>query len=258
MAFFKGVIRSNTLSMDTGICVILPHDRPFEKNPKPAKVLYLLHGLGDNCEAWTRYTNIERYAREYRLAVIMPEVQRGFYLNMEHGLKYFDYVAQELPVLCSQMFGISTKREDSFIAGLSMGGYGAMKCGLTFPGKYAGCASFSGALDIDVVISEHLTEENKNELQGAFGMELRIKPSDNLFCLAEKAATINPVEKPKIFISCGTEDFLYKSNVKFKGYLDNLGVAHKYTEWPGEHEWGFWDKSIRYALEFFLSPADGQ
>ena len=252
VGFFRGVIRSDILAMDTALNVILPHDRPFEPEYKPAKVLYLLHGLGDNADAWTRYTNIERYAREYKLAVIMPEVQRSFYLDMEYGLKYFSYITDELPQICGQMFGISQKREDTFVAGLSMGGYGAMKCGLAYPEKYAGCASFSGALDINVVVGEHLNDVNKKQLQSAFGMELEVKDSDNLDYLAEETAKLSAGQRPKIYISCGRQDFLYKDNAKFNLLLAKLGIEREYMECDGDHEWGFWDNSIQCVLKYFL------
>ncbi|GHU79037.1 tributyrin esterase [Clostridia bacterium] len=252
MASFKGVIRSGALAMDTGLNIILPQDRPFEPDSAPARVLYLLHGLGDNCEAWTRYTNIERYAREYKLAVIMPEVQRSFYFDMEYGLKYFEYVSRELPELCGQMFGISAKREDTFIAGLSMGGYGALKCALTNPEKYAGCASFSGVPNIRTVLDEHVNEANKKERQSVFGTELVIKEKDDPYSLAGQLALTPAGNRPKIYISCGRQDFLYKINAEYDLHLRRLGIEHKYMEWDGEHEWGFWDKSIQYALHYFF------
>lgn len=252
MAFFRGVIRSDTLGMDTGLNVILPYDRQPDDFAPPCRVLYLLHGLGDNCDAWTRYTGIERYARDKGLAVIMPEVQRSFYLDMTYGLKYFSYVTEELPGLCMQMFHIGTRREDTVIAGLSMGGYGAMKCGLSRPDLYGGAASFSGALDIHEVVDSLAEEDLKPQLQAAIGMELSVRDSDDLKKLAELVAAMPRESQPGLFITCGQQDFLYNANIGFKNHLEDLTLPFQFEEWPGEHEWGFWDVSVRQALEFFF------
>ena len=120
MAFLSTDIYSSVLNMDTHINVILPHDKTA--TDEPAKVLYLLHGLSDDCSKWTRFTAIERKISGKNLAVVMPEVQRSFYTDMRYGLNYFSFVAYELPKLCQKMFNVSNKREDNFIAGLSMGG----------------------------------------------------------------------------------------------------------------------------------------
>ena len=143
MAFLHCEIFSNTLDMATAVNVILPN----EGDPDEAPVLMLLHGLSDNASGWSRYTAVEQYAREIGIAVIMPEVQRSFYTDMVCGLPYFTYISSELPAQCRRMFGLSGRRERNYIAGLSMGGYGALKCALTFPDYYIGCGSFSGVAD---------------------------------------------------------------------------------------------------------------
>jgi S-formylglutathione hydrolase FrmB len=253
MALFRGVIRSKTLAMDTAITVILPVDRPPEDFTIPCKTLYLLHGLGDNSDAWVRYTAIERYARDEGLAVIMPEVQRSFYLDMHYGLKYFTYIAEELPALCERMFPLSPRREDRYIAGLSMGGYGAIKCGLARPDFYAGCASFSGAMDIHDVVDTFLEKEgNKVQMQAAIGMDLIVEKEDDLFALAEKVAILPAESQPRVFITCGDQDFLLGANRRFRDHLGSLPLAHTYREWPGDHEWEFWDASVKQALDFFF------
>jgi S-formylglutathione hydrolase FrmB len=239
--------------MDTAITVILPYDRPPGDFTAPCKTLYLLHGLGENSEAWTRHTAIERYARDEGMAVIMPEVQRSFYLNMRYGLAYFTYVSEELPALCERMFSLSPRREDRYVAGLSMGGYGAMKCGLTRPDFYAGCASFSGAMDIQFVIDTFLEKEsNKVQMQAAIGMDLPVEEENDLFALAAKVAALPAEKQPQLFLTCGEQDFLLDQNRRFRDHLEALPLAHTYREWPGDHEWGFWDASVKQALEYFF------
>lgn len=252
MAYFKGTVRSNELAMDTCLHVILPWDRPCENQEKPCKTLYLLHGLGDDSSAWTRYTCVERYARDAGIAVVMPEVQRSFYRDMKYGLKYYSYITKELPQLCGQLFGLDADRGNNYIAGLSMGGYGAMKCGLLNPDRYAGCASFSGVLDFQYLLEEHLHDKNRHELIGLLGEELRPDSDDELDIIAEKTGRLDKNMRPRLFITCGKQDFLYQTNVTFRACLDKNGIDYTYHEWDGEHEWGFWDKSVRMAIQFFF------
>lgn len=255
MASFSGVIRSKVLAMDTMLNVILPYDRPAEGGQQePCKVLYLLHGLGDNAMAWTRYTAIETYARQYGIAVVMPEVQRSFYFDMAHGMNYFTYITLELPDLCSRMFHISDKRADTYVAGLSMGGYGALKCGLINPRKYQGCASFSGAVDIVRIIAEYNSGHFTEEFQAVLGMNLQILEQDNLLIQAERISHMPPAQQPDILVTCGSQDFLCAINRSFRNQLAALPLKFTYREWPGIHNWAFWDESIRLALRHWLGP----
>ncbi len=114
----------------------------------PPPVLYLLHGLSDDDTIWLRRTSIERYVAEFGLAVVMPQVHRSFYLDGEYTGAYWTFVAEELPALVAGFFRVSQAREDTFVAGLSMGGYGAMLHALRQPGRFAAAASLSGALDV--------------------------------------------------------------------------------------------------------------
>ena len=118
-----------------------------------APVLYLLHGLSDDETIWMRRTSIERYAAQYGLAVVMPNGARSYYADMLRGGKYWTYLSEELPKVMQSFFRISDRREDTFAAGLSMGGYGAMKLALHCPERFAAAASLSGALS-----PEHLLE----------------------------------------------------------------------------------------------------
>ena len=116
-------------------------------------VLYLLHGLSDDHTAWLRYTSVERYAAAAGVAVVMPAVNRSFYANEVSGGRYWDYVADELPEIVGNFFRISQDPAQTYVAGLSMGGYGAMKLALTHPDRFAAAATLSGALDLDELSS---------------------------------------------------------------------------------------------------------
>ena len=160
MAFLRCEIASEALRMATAVDVILPDQGELSR----IKTLYLLHGLTDDCTGWTRYTAVERYARERGIAVVLPEVQRSFYTDMVYGLSYFTYVSEELPAVCRRMFGLGAAREQNYIFGLSMGGYGAMKCALTYPERYAGAASFSGVADLRCTIAHRSLSLQETEI----------------------------------------------------------------------------------------------
>jgi len=247
MAYFRGDIYSQALGMQTGIHVILPDG--CEKN-SDLRVLYLLHGLSDNCSNWAYKTGIARYAIEYRTAVIMPEVQRSFYTDMRCGPRYFTYVAKELPEICQKIFGLSDRREQNMVAGLSMGGYGAMKCALSFPERYGYCAAFSSACDIHLRTGNGSIDPNYlRDLKGMFGESLEVPEASDLHKLAEKNA---PAAAPRMFLTCGLEDSLLPENREMADILKKLAYDVHYEEWTGDHTWEFWDASIQKAFRYFF------
>lgn len=239
---------SECLGFNTTALVIIPDSVPNKR----ANVLYLLHGLSDNCTGWMRLTSIERYARARKMAVVMPEVQRSYYTDMAYGPKYFSYVAVELPKLMQKMFGFSDKQEKNYVAGLSMGGYGALKCALTYPQKYAGCAAFSSACDVkgNIEGGRYNGTDRLREFKALFGENLEVGDENDLFALMKKNADLGG--KAKFFVTCGTDDSLYAQNVRFKEEMEKLPYELTYLEWKGDHTWDFWDKSIQLALELFI------
>ena len=250
MALFSGVLRSSVLGMDTGLTVVLPYDRPVENQSSPCKIVYLLHGLGENSTSWTRNSNVERYARAHGYALIIPEVQKSFYTDMVYGCDYFTYITDELPKLCLEMFNISSNSKDTYIAGLSMGGYGALKCALTYPEKYRGCASFSALTDIKFLKNQAKEVGMENEVIGLYGEDLNENPENNLKILADNV--IKSAKKcPNLYIACGQQDYLYDLNKNYIKYLASISFPFKFEEWQGEHNWDFWDTAIQKAFDFF-------
>jgi len=251
MATFQGVFRSAALGMDTHLSVVLPHDFEAPNLREPCPVLYLLHGLSQGSDAWLRRSNVERYCREYGVALVMPEVQRSFYLDLTYGPRYFTYVSGELPEICRRMFRLSPAREDTFVAGLSMGGYGALLCALSRPEQYAAAASFSGALDIRDVAANFTTDATAPEMMAAFGPALEVPPEADLFHLANLAAARSPC--PRLLLTCGEQDdLLIGMSRRLDAHLDSLPIEHRLATWPGGHDWDFWDRSVVHALEFFF------
>lgn len=253
MAYVECNFKSRMLKQDVAVNIIMPY-YPDEAPKSPPAVLYLLHGLSDDHTAWQRKTSIERYMVGMNLAVVMPAVHRSFYTNTKTGIKYFDFVSKELPYLLDQMFKVSGKKDDTFVAGLSMGGYGAFKLALTYPENYFAAASLSGALDLTNPTryqAEFLADKERlDEMKFLFGENGVVRGDQNdLFGLIDRVC-LSGADKPKLMQICGTEDFLYEENQNFKNYIETKGFDYSYFEGPGTHSWGFWDNEIQNVLKW--------
>lgn len=244
MALLRVEYSSRVLEMNTSFQVFLPDEGKLSET----RVVYLLHGLTDNCTGWTRYTACERYARERGVAIVIPEVQRSFYIDGVYGLNYFTYVSRELPKVCQRMFGFRARREFNYVMGLSMGGYGALKCALTYPESYAGCGSFSGVTDLRDYVARPAVSIHSRELTALLGPGHRICPENDLFSLAEQVT-----DPPAIYLSCGEQDPLYPANCAFRDKLSALGIRHCFDHRPGSHSWEFWDQSLRDCFDYFFA-----
>ena len=257
MAFLDVHCFSDALGLSVSFHVLLPQKTARQigmaggEERAQYQTLYLLHGLSDDHTIWMRRTSIERYAAAKNIAVVMPAVARSFYQDMASGPKYWTFLSEELPALCQQWFPLSPKREDNFAAGLSMGGYGALRLGLARPDKFAAAASLSGALDLARRLREAGREGSridKAEWTGIFGPELKGEGAD-LYPLAQKlAASAQP--KPRLYLCCGTDDDLLADNRDFRRHLDSLHLENTYDEGPGHHEWGYWDAQIQRVLDW--------
>jgi S-formylglutathione hydrolase FrmB len=245
---------SDVLSTRCTVNVLLPQHKPADPRDNykaPFRVLYLLHGYSDDQTAWQRWTSIERYAEGRNLAVLMPNVQNSFYTDMLHGGNYFTFLAEELPAVVHDLYPLSSEREDTFIAGLSMGGYGAFKLALSRPEQYAAAASLSGAVDIIQVCKQHLPVDPvwRERMRNIFGdLEKVAGGPHDLFWLAQQVANSEP--KPRLFQYCGTEDFLYQDNLRLRDFIRPLGFDYTYEETPGDHAWIHWDREIQKVLDW--------
>jgi len=250
MAYIQCNFQSNALLMNTQINVIIPEKLRNVNRVGGFPVLYLLHGLTDDNSAWCRNTSIERYAEEKGIIVVMPWGGKSFYTDMKYGEKVFTYISEELPKFCEKMFPISSRREDKFVAGLSMGGYGAFKLVLSKPDSYAAAASLSGSLDI-LQIMDRKNENIWSDIPDCIYGE-NVLPSlekDDLFGLIDNLVS-NKVTLPAMYMICGTEDFLYEDNRKFATHIETLGIDAKIRWESGVHDWIFWDKYIQDVLEW--------
>jgi S-formylglutathione hydrolase FrmB len=253
MAYFEMVFHSATLNMDVGVNVIIPQKSKgmdaWEKKGN-YKLLYLLHGYSDDHTAWQRFTSIERYANEHGIAVVMPEVAHSFYTDMAHGFKYYTYITEELPKVIKFYFPISDKPEDTYIAGLSMGGYGTLKIAFQHPERFAAAGSFSGPLDMAIRMDKYPPDRSA-EMVEIFGDLSKFAGSDN-DVMALAAKNKKKIGKLPIYQWCGTEDSLYPFNVNFREHAKKLGLNLNYKEGPGDHSWVYWDACIKDFLDWAL------
>jgi putative tributyrin esterase len=247
---------SEVLGMCMQMDVILPQKTQgqigMEGKAVSGKIptLYLLHGMSDDHTIWQRRTSIERYVSEMGIAVVMPTTHLGWYTDTAYGSRYWTFISRELPEICRSFFhNLSDNREETFAAGLSMGGYGALKLGLGASETFGAVASLSGAADIGDV-DLHAELAGLQFWRSIFGDPERIRGSENdLFALAEKLKSSGR-KLPKIYMWCGTEDFLYRQNVRMKNHLDKLGFDLTFEESPGDHQWKYWDEKIQTVLNW--------
>lgn len=250
MAFIQLHIYSESLGMQTGVNIVIPQKNKIgeigligKTTTEKYKSLYLLHGLSDDQTIWMRRTSIERYANEYGICVIMPSGGRSFYFNQLNGEKYYTYIANELPNIINDFFCISNKREDRFIAGISMGGYGALKIALKENDKFYAAAGLSSVADIHF-------DRFKQHLINTVGEEKYNSKDEDLFALIEQKEDED--KKPKLYMWCGKEDFLYADNVRLMNHIKKFNFDYTYEESAGSHAWVYWDKHIQRVLEWMF------
>ena len=243
---------SKELGKSAAVNVLIPEK--CRKSEKPYKTLWLLHGLSDDHTAWMRYSSIERYANEWGIAVVMPNASRSWYTNTAYGANYFNFITKELPEVCREMFsGMSAAREDNIVAGLSMGGYGALKLALACPLQYGACISLSGSFDV----TRRGRAYNLGEWQSIFGYEIKdalelAGGEHDLFALA-KANKENGKPFPKLYLWCGTEDSLVDINYAMDAHLTSLDVPHVLKTSEGNHTWKWWDLHIQDGVNYVLN-----
>ena len=259
MAFFEMKYHSDALKIGVSVNVILPEKAKTligmdGSQSKSYKTLYLFHGLSDDHSIWMRRTSIERYAAEYGIAVVMPSVGRSWYTDTAYGVNYFTFVTEELPRVCRSYFrGMSDKREDNFVAGLSMGGYGAIKAALSCPESFGGCASLSGALDFTSRARTYLNFDIKWIFGSEYSSSTELAETKHDVYFLTKQNAKSGVPFPKMYLWCGVSDELLNGNREYSKLLGELGVEHLYEESVGNHSWKWWDLHIQDALKYLLS-----
>ena len=251
MALITMNYNSPTIGMHQNLTIILPGDVTFfdsSRTTKHLKSMLLLHGLSSDETTYIRYTSIERYANEHQLAIIMPNVDHSGYANMVYGHSYYDYIL-EIYEYVHQILPLSRKREDNFIAGHSMGGYGTIKFALTQSDKFAKAAPLSAVFEAQRLIDLDWIDFSP---QAITGRDTQIKGTElDTYYLLDQAIDAS-VDIPELFIMCGKEDFLYHDNLQFIETLNKKGVSYKFEDGPGDHDYAYWDRAIKRAIEWFV------
>ena len=250
MAFIQAHIFSSTLGRGASVNVIKP------QKGQPKKILWLLHGASDDYSIWHRRTSIERYADDYGIAVVMPDVEISKYLNIAHGGRFYDYVAKELPGVMHSFFGFSLSREDNMICGLSMGGEGALKIGLANPEQYSviGCLSAgmqNRPIPADTSAIDHDRDRYSYMIFDGMKMEGSVQDMEGSVrrIIAEKL----PV--PRVYHTIGSSDFLleaaHRTRDLFRSFEGNP-FDYSWTEDDGAHTWDYWDNHIQAFLAYAM------
>ena len=253
MSLIKMHVFSEALNKSTCVNVILPLPRRAELPPDGLPVLTLLHGMGDDYTSWLRRTNVERYALERGIAVVMPDGGLSCYHNMLRGGRYRDYILDELPELMRGMLPLSARREDNFIAGCSMGGFGALKLGMARPEQYAAIGCFSAA---------HM--EYRPDHPRSRAMLMRVYGDTLDACDVQIEADVRAVNAGsrsiRVWHACGDNDVLRENALKSRDFFEALpegAIEYSFMTLPGKHDWALWDRMLAEFMRL-LPAAEGR
>lgn len=262
MSTIKATFASKCLARPTDIYVVLPDQNPPPGSSsyyqRPAKTLLLLHGYSGIATDWLLNAPAQPLAAKYNLAIVTVSGENSFYLDQKGtGRKYGTFVGEEVLEYVRNTFKIALNRQDTFVGGLSMGGFGALRTAFAYPENFSGCIALSSALIHNQVMT--MTPDNT---QGApadydyyastFGEPSQLAKSVNNPEFLVKKLKADGKEMPKIFMACGTEDSIMVENRRFRDFLLSENVRVKFQEAPGIHNWDFWCQHIGPGIEYLL------
>lgn len=241
MALITVQLSSSKIGHQTPITIIHPDNIT---NKEDLKVMFLLHGYSGGHQDFLRYTLIEKAALEKNMVVVMPAINNSFYTNMDRGPAYFDYLTIELYDLMKNMFGLNMTNKNTYVAGISMGAYGALKYAFRFPNRFKAVYSLSGLVNINSSFESLRSEGQTKMLLGAFGSKEEAAKEEILY-------NINKDDiKFDIYLRCGGDDFLYQNNLDFVEVLKEKGIKHNFISNEGNHNWNYWNDNL---LDIFKS-----
>lgn len=266
MALLQIQFFSQSMRREVALSALIPLDAPpIPGQPaeeiKPLKALYLLHGYSGNHTDWIHFSRIRELSDKYKIAVFMPSGENHFYLDDEDkGQLYGEFLGRELVEFTRSMFPLSEDRKDTFIGGLSMGGYGAIRNGLKYADRFGGIIALSSALIPytiaglapgyqDAIADYNYYTRVFGDLNQLLGSDK--DPEALAMRLKEQGAHF-----PGIYMACGNEDFLLDVNRRFHDYLSQEEIPHHYKECAGTHDWNFWNEHIGPAIEWALAHSE--
>lgn len=239
------VFHSTSLQRDMRYRILFPSD--YQKGGR-FPVLYLLHGVYGDYLNWDTRTHLESYAQNLHLLIVMPDADDSWYTNSASvpADKFEDYIAKDLISEIDEKYRTIRERHGRAIAGLSMGGYGAVKLALKYPALYAFSGSLSGALDAAQNL-DTLRPEFRPKLVEVFGKEgSRTRAENDVFLLLDAP---HKSAYPYFYLACGTGDYFLSTNRAFALQLSSRAIAYQYHETPGGHEWEYWDGALQPMLQ---------
>lgn len=256
MAFYNIDFFSQSLVRPVNFKMFLPNDiNPGDSiyYRRPMRTLFLLHGYTGAANYW----GVENLAMKYNFATVMPNGENSFYLDtaMPEG-KYCTFVGEELPHYLRKTFGLANSADDTYIMGMSMGGFGALHTALCYPDSFGKVGAMSSALIIDGIAGMKEGEDNGVSnyayYRHYFGDLDKVKESRNNPEVLVRELLSATCRLPEIYMCCGTEDFLLEPNKAFHNFLTEQGYSHIYKESPGEHNDAFWDDYKKLIIEWMM------
>ena len=230
--------------------------RPYPPKQAPFKTLFLLHGISGNHADWISETRIRHWAESRGIAVVMPSGYNAFYLDQPEVHNYYGrYVGQELVEVARRMFPLSDRREDTFIGGISMGAYGALRNGLKYCETFGSIVALSSAMVIDgfeQIISDDLFFLSRPFLERTFGDLSHVRGSDKDPARLAADLVYCDRPRPRIFMSCGNQDPLAEPNRVLARRMRDTGLDVTYHEMSGGHDWEFWNSALPEALNWLV------
>lgn len=249
MARISFQFQSKTISQPNSVNIFIPDKAVQKGNVENFPVVYLLHGKNDNQDTWLLESDTLHYANRYGFVLIMPYAANSFYTNMYYGDNYWDFIAKELPEAVYNSFKITKSKEKTFVCGYSMGGYGALKLGLSYPERYEAVATLSGSLRSIEETKVKIQNEARQDLLFAFGScDEKVKCESDIYYLTEKLLD-DGRKPPKIFIYCGTNDSLYNANCKFRDFAIKNELDVSFRDDEGSHNFYYWNKELKTFFE---------
>ena len=260
MALVQLTFESKALHRQTTINVVLPMDKYYKNRDNyvehPLKTLYLLHGYNGNFTDWNNNTRVQRWAVERNLVLVMPSGDNSFYVDKQ-GADYGKFIGEELVEVTRRFFHLSRNREDTFIGGFSMGGYGALRNGMKYADTFSHVICLSSACGMfDKIGAEKYGSGMTSEDDFMLSLE-QFKDTDRnpdvlIADLVERKKNDHDFTLPRFYVSCGLQDGLIEDNRRFRDKLVKAGFDVTYYEGEGGHEWFFWDREIKKIFDDFL------
>lgn len=269
MAYLQLNFESRFLGNSHPVSVLMP-DMPRDETPRDwyaasrrYPVLWLLHGTYADHSDWVRKTNLEVYVQERQLMAVMPNGLNSDYANwpgFASGFDMFTYLTEELMPFIRYALPASARREDSFIAGASMGGRGACLYALNRPELFAGAASFSYPLgDVDALFAPDPHTPSQLRMEARAWNTLRNEGGEDAYRASYenllRIALEHPDKAPALYFLMGGNDGLLPAQEAFQRQAREAGLNATFEALPGyAHEWRFWDRCLEKALDFFGLP----